>query len=382
MTPSLPTELWRTIFRHATSAAVDADLAIKHPKPEPLWFDKFEQHNLEEMKTKIALTRVSHRFRRIASEFLFEFVSIGDSDRAVILLETMMKQSSNTALGPKPHELVKFLFVRCSRTRLVTKILYLCRGLRGFSWNAPDSQTRFQNWAAVQDEMIQNIPTNIRFLNWNARVDQTNTFAAFLHKASASLQILYISGVPAFQQPLQHVSYSALTHLRVEDTSPFGCLATWTMPSLIYLDLVARYTGGSSPTFFPNFGKRLRVLRLGRSFTLLRPLLSHILKSHPNMEEIHYHCSTFRRSSLWKSDVTHMKLKVVGVGIAETNLMDIAIAHSELRKNFGTISRTRFPGLDRIIVDVVESSPLIPKGTSLLMTRVSKNFRSAEITMI
>ncbi|TDL26542.1 hypothetical protein BD410DRAFT_525215 [Rickenella mellea] len=382
MTPSLPTELLKAIFRYATYAGVDpSSPAVTGAKTD--WFAKFEGGNLETMETKIALTRVSRRFRQIALEFLFEFVSIDKPSQAVKLAALMKKQSSNTGLGP--GKWIMFLFVRCpeSNTRLITKILHFCRDLRGFSWNPTTSRTRLRNGETAQDEMIQNIPINIRFLHWNTPLDQTNTFAAFLHKASASLQILYIGGIlryPTSQWPHLHVSYPSLTHLQVEDTYPFQCLATWTMPSLIDLDLIARYWGGS-PVMFPNVGSSLRVLRFSRSFTLLASLLAHILDDYPNLEEIYYHYFTFRRSSLWDSDARHMKMKKVVVGIAETVHMDIEAAQSSLRHNFGPISKTRFPSLDTIIVDVV-SSPLIPKGTKFLMTRVSEDFLSAKISIM
>ncbi|TDL26544.1 hypothetical protein BD410DRAFT_836418 [Rickenella mellea] len=198
MTPSLPTELLKTIIRYATHAGVDpypaATPANPCANPDSWWFAEFEEVNLETMKTKIALTRVSRRFRRMALEFLFEFVSIQKLSKALKLIETIKKQSSNIELGPR--EWVKFLFVRQpeSNMRLVTKILHLCRGLRGFSWTPTASQTRFKDREAAQDEVIQNIPTNIQFLHWSGMV-QFSAFAALLQRASASLRVLCTYGL-------------------------------------------------------------------------------------------------------------------------------------------------------------------------------------------
>ncbi|TDL26515.1 hypothetical protein BD410DRAFT_523168 [Rickenella mellea] len=384
MTPSLPTELLRTILRYSSTVDVDFDAPVTHPVPESSWFVKFEKDNMDKLETKIAITRVCRRFRRIASDFRFEFVGIATANQALKLGEMLKKQSSNGVPGPR--EWVKFLFVRCpeSNTRLITKILRLCRNLRGFSWNPTTSRTRFQNREAVQDEMIQNIPINVRYLHWNARVDQANTFAAFLHKASASLQIFYINRAmcnPTSQRPLMHVSFPSLTHLQVEDTYPFQPLVTWTMPSLLNLDLISHYSGFQPATLLSNVGTSLRVLRLGWPFRLGRPLLSHILKTCPNLEELHYRHFTFQRSesSIWVSDATHLNLKKVGVHAVRA-VADVAL--SELRIYFGPISKSRFPSLDTIIVVADSGSPLIPHNAYLLMTRDSEDFLSAKVTVV
>ncbi|TDL26540.1 hypothetical protein BD410DRAFT_525185 [Rickenella mellea] len=225
MTPSLPTELLKAIFRYATEAGVDPSLAVTDAKSD--WFAKFEEDNLGTMATKIALTRVSRRFRRISLEFLFEFVSIDKADQAVPLVALMKKQASTTAPGPR--EWIKFLCVRCSNTRLVIKIIRLCRSLRGFSWYPTTPSTRREIEEAAQDELINNIPVNIRYLHWNAVLNQASTFSVFLHKASASLQILSIRGImrnPASGLPFSHLSFPSLTHFQVEDMYPFRWLDT------------------------------------------------------------------------------------------------------------------------------------------------------------
>ncbi|TDL14580.1 hypothetical protein BD410DRAFT_845895 [Rickenella mellea] len=138
MTPSplLPMELWRRIFRLATSSGVEPDRGFK------LWFTEHQQNHLDMMETKIAISLVSRRFRRIASEFLFEFVHV-DKPSHALKLEIMMKESSTSELGPR--DWFKFLFVTCTDASITPKVanaLRLCRGLRGFSWNHPGSRTR------------------------------------------------------------------------------------------------------------------------------------------------------------------------------------------------------------------------------------------------
>ncbi|TDL26551.1 hypothetical protein BD410DRAFT_895213 [Rickenella mellea] len=256
----------KMIFLCATYAGDDPYHAVTHTTSN--LFDKFEKDNLDKMETKAALTRTSRRFRRIALEFLFEFLSIKKPKQAVELVKMMKKHSSNSSL--RPHEWIKFLFATCC-TELVTEILHLCCGLVGFSWAPLASEAKSQRLAAAQDEMISNIPTNIRFLRWN-RPFQFNTFATFLHKASASLQVLYTHGAAVgatLQQPVLRPSYPSLTHLHVVHLSGFDWLDTVTLdlPELIELSVFCQYSAGNLfPEVFRNASKSLRVLRLGYYF--------------------------------------------------------------------------------------------------------------------
>ncbi|TDL21702.1 hypothetical protein BD410DRAFT_789443 [Rickenella mellea] len=384
MPPSLPTELWKTIFRYATSADAGPHPGITHAKHDAHWFVVFENENLEKMETKFALRRVSHRFRRIALEFLYEFVSIDKPHQGEKLVEMMKEQSSNGEDGP--CEWIRFLFVRRSSARIVTEILSLCRSLKGFSWNPHFTQTRPKNWKAAQEEMIQNIPTNLRFLHWNERVP-FKTFATFLQKASASLQNISASGVQAHrlhQHPSPSASYPCLTHLHFDDPSLFHWLqaVTWEMeiPSLKELNLSGLHSGVEFPRVFRDAGKSLRVLQLGRHVHLMPPFLSHILDACANLEELYYHTGTgdgyVDDTPLWHSDVAHMKMQKVAIYASMAKHMAVSM----LLHYFGPISKTRFPSLNPVIIYDSSSGPLIPNQYSVLMRRVSEDFRSAEIS--
>ncbi|TDL26543.1 hypothetical protein BD410DRAFT_836417 [Rickenella mellea] len=385
MTPSLPTELLKKIFGYATYAGVDVDLAVTHREIEPFTFAKFEKDSLDTMATKISLTRVSRRFRRIALEFLFKFVCIYTSKQATKLVNMMKRPSSNAGLGPR--EWIKFLFVRCSIERRVTEILQLCRGLRGISWNPTTFQRSLKNWEAVQDEMIRNIPTNIRILHWNGRV-LFSTFASFLQRASA-LRILYVSGVTVdttLPQPVQSALYASLTNLHVEHPPRLGWLdnVTWEMPSLIELSLFVHYhhyRDGSFPSFVRNVSKTLRVLRLGPHVELVPQLMSHILNTCVNLEEIYYYTIHEHHSFLWAFHTKHTTMKRIGLSIfMERHTMDRASA--TLRQYLGPISKARFPSLDTVVVCDASRTPLIPTGSHLRMKRVSEDFYSAEISLV
>ncbi|TDL21703.1 hypothetical protein BD410DRAFT_840377 [Rickenella mellea] len=379
MPPPLPTELLETIFRYATSAGVDPHLGITHAKHEAHWFVKFKKDNLEKMEIKIALTRVSRRFRRIALEFLFEFVSIDNPHQAERLVKMMKEEPSSSEL--RPRERIKFLFVTFPNIPLVTEILRLCRGLRGFWWNPHDTQTRPQNWEAAQDEMIQTIPTNLRFLHWNAEVP-FEIFTTFLQKASASLQIISASRIRAhrlLQHRLPRASYPCLTHLHFDHLSLFVWLqsVTWEIPSLIEVNLSGLHSGGELQRCFRHAGKSLRVLRLGRNVRLMPSFLSHILDACASLEELYYHTDGYLDDTpLWHSDVAHMKMQKVAIYAPMAKHMAISM----LQHYFGPISKTRFPSLDNVIICDISGGPLIPNHYSVLMRRVSEDFHSAEIS--
>ncbi|TDL21695.1 hypothetical protein BD410DRAFT_789434 [Rickenella mellea] len=386
---SMPTELLKAIFRYAMYAGLDLSPATTHTKPDAHWLVKFEDDNLEMTETKIALTRVSRRFRRIALEFLYEFVIIDKPKQAEKLLELMKEQSSHRRRSKlRPREWIRFLCVRRSSARIVTELLRLCRRLKGFSWNPHYAQIRPQDWEAAQDEMIQTIPTNLRFLHWNEEVP-FKLFTAFLQKASASIEIICVSGMQvdkSLKPPLSRSSFPSLTHLHFEYPSHFLCLEalTWETASLVELNISGLYLGEDFTRNFQNASKSLRVLRLGRHVRLMPDLLSHILDAWVNLEELYYHTGHgyIGDTALWASDLAHMKMQKVGVNASKATPVTFGEARPMLRHYFGRISKTSFPSLDTVIICDVTSNPLVSNDYSVLMRRVSEDFNSAKISVI
>ncbi|TDL16499.1 hypothetical protein BD410DRAFT_844393 [Rickenella mellea] len=376
MTPTLPVELWRRIFRLTTYTGADLDQVIKHE----LDSDKFtecKQNYLRTIETKVAISHVSRQFRCIASEFLFEFVSI-DKPSQALKLETLMEESS-TSDGPR--DCIKFLFVRCTDESImprVTNVLRLCRDLRGFSWNHPISQTRFQDRRLVEDEMLRSIPTNLRFLNWNSLV-YLNVLDAFLHNASDSLEGLYINGFLLNPPPNRCTTFPALTHLDVRCIASCNWLDKWIMPSLneLHLPYGYSYSDERCPGVLTHAGMSLRVLRLGTSFRVTPNLLSQILCICPKLEEIYYFVHPNDDLCPWESEATHVLLRMVGIDFVGTGFG----GYDKVQDYFGSISKTRFPSLHTIMVDDIFFDGSTER-VRIIMESKSDNFGSAEIRMV
>lgn len=72
--PNLPVELWRHIFRRATEYRDEFDMAVRAPIDAMREMGSMSRDDL--LPTKVSLTLVSSLWRRIALEFLFEFLVI------------------------------------------------------------------------------------------------------------------------------------------------------------------------------------------------------------------------------------------------------------------------------------------------------------------
>ncbi|KAJ7081166.1 hypothetical protein B0H15DRAFT_786671 [Mycena belliarum] len=92
-TSHAPTEIWRLIFRFATDSDT-SDHVDYHPF-QPSHELHETAHDTERLGTCLALVRVSHHFRAVAAEFLYEDVRIYDADGLASLVAGLVRSAKD-----------------------------------------------------------------------------------------------------------------------------------------------------------------------------------------------------------------------------------------------------------------------------------------------